>query len=268
MNAGDGGDVVDNGTGTSPNASMWKAVSDRETVSARIEQQVTALVNTKQLKPGDRLPPERELSTLLGVSRPSLREAVRSLQAQGMLQVRHGQGVYVVAPMVDRTLRSRLEEHEHTLSDLFAMRELLEVPATGWTAERRDQAFVSIAEQALDEVNAAASRDPVDFQELGRLDARFHVLIVEAAGNRFLQQTVGVLQDLIASGMQTTLDAPGRLERSRADHERILEAIRAGDPVAARRAARTHIRAAHRAALKRVEAERARVDPGASIPSP
>jgi len=239
---------------------MWKSVSSPESISARIEEQVTALVNTKQLRPGDRLPPERELATLLGVSRPSLREAVRSLQAQGLLSVRHGQGVFVAAPMVERTLRSSLQEQEMTLTELFAMREVLEVPATGWTAENRDEELLTTAEQVLEELNKAAAGDPVDFAELGRLDARFHMTIVEAAGNRFLHQTLGVLQDIIASGMQTTLDIPGRIERSRADHERILAAVRDGDPGAARKAARAHIRAAHKAAMKRVADEKARVD--------
>lgn len=237
---------------------MWEPVSSTGSISTRIEKQVVALVTTEQLRPGDQLPPERELAGLLGVSRPSVREAVKSLQAQGLLHVRHGQGVFVAAPLAERNLRSSLREQEITLAELYAMREVLEVPATGWTAAAADEDFLAAAATALEELNAAASRDLVDYAELGELDARFHMLIVASAGNRFLQQTLGVLQEIIASGMRTTLGIPGRIERSREDHERIMAALRAGDAAAARRAARAHIRGAHKAAMQRLADERAR----------
>lgn len=243
---------------------MWEPVSTAGSISMRIEQQVAQLLTTERLRPGDRLPSERELATLLGVSRPSVREAMKSLQAQGLLHVRHGQGVFVAAPLAERSLRSSLREQEMTLTELFAMREVLEVPATGWTAASRGENFLQTAQDALDELNAAASRQPVDFTRLGEFDAHFHMLIVAAAGNRFLRQTLGVLQEIIASGMQTTLDIPGRIERSRADHGRIMTALRAGDPAAARKAARAHIRAAHKAAMQRLADEQTRADGAAT----
>ena len=75
---------------------------------------------------------------------------------------------------------------------------------------------------------------------------------MEAAGNRFLTRTLGVLQEILARGMETTLRIPGRLPRSRTEHERILDALVAGDPVAARRAASAHIQGARKAALARL----------------
>lgn len=242
---------------------MWEPVSSIGSISSRIEKQVAVLVTTEQLRPGDRLPPERELAVLLGVSRPSVREAVKSLQAQGLLQVRHGQGVFVAAPLAEQNLRSSLREQEMTLGELFAMREVLEVPATGWTAARAGEDFLVAATEALEELNVAAVCEPVDFVKLGELDARFHMLIVANSGNRFLRQTLGVLQEIIASGMRTTLGIPGRIERSRGDHERIMAALRAGDAAAARRAARAHILAAHKAAMTRLADEKARADDAA-----
>jgi GntR family transcriptional repressor for pyruvate dehydrogenase complex len=92
----------------------------------------------------------------------------------------------------------------------------------------------------------------VDFDRLQQLDAQFHLRIVEAAGNRFLSQTLDVLQGILSTGMRTTLTIPGRLESSRRDHQRILDAVLAGDAAGARRAAKAHVAAARRAALSRL----------------
>jgi GntR family transcriptional repressor for pyruvate dehydrogenase complex len=236
-------------------AMMWESLAREGSLSHLIERRISEMLVSEQLKPGDRLPGERELATLLGVSRPSVREAVRSLEAQGMLNVRHGQGVFVAAPRPQQNLRASLAQHQVTLAELFAMREVLEVPAAGWAAHNHDLKRIERAEDTLRELNEIAKITPPDFEHLQQLDAAFHLRLVEAAGNRFLLQTLGVLQELLASGMETTLTVPGRLEKSRVDHERILTAIKAGDVVGARAAARKHIRAAHKVALRRLEAQ-------------
>ncbi len=234
---------------------MWESVAPRGSISARIEKQITELIAGDELRPGDRLPAERELAGLLGVSRPSVREAVKSLEAQGRLHVRHGQGVFVAAPRSEQDLRAAVAANEMDVGELFAMREVLEVPAAGWAAANAGASDIAAIAAALKELNRAIRANAPDFELLQTLDATFHMQIVEAAGNRFLRQTLGVLQDMLAAGMETTLRVPGRLERSRDDHERILAALRAGDAPAARQAARRHIRAAHAAALKRFEQE-------------
>lgn len=235
---------------------MWKSLAPAGTVSDRITQQILDLMAAEEIKPGDRLPSERDLAALLGVSRPSVREAVKTLEAQGRLRVRHGQGVFVASPQSQEELRAALARQEVTLAELFAMREVLEVPAAAWAAaaDRRDR--IEAAATALDELNRASGVDPPDFAALRALDAAFHMRIVEAADNRFLRQTLGVLQEMLATSMETTLLIPGRLEKSRVEHERILGAVRSGDAAAARSAARRHIRSAQAAARRRLEAER------------
>lgn len=235
---------------------MWQPIGQADSISDRIEQQIVDLIHAEQLKPGERLPSERELAALLGVSRPSVREAVKSLEAQGRVHVRHGQGVFVAAPRSEQDLRAALAQHGVTLSELFAMREVLEVPAAGWAADAGDRTRLAAAESALTELKKASRVVPPDFQLLEKLDAAFHMRIVEAAGNRFLRQTLGVLQDMIAEGMETTLLVPGRMKKAHEEHDRILEALRAGNATAARAAARRHIRSSHAAARSRLEAER------------
>ncbi|MQA07559.1 MAG: FCD domain-containing protein [Pseudonocardiaceae bacterium] len=206
----------------------------------------------EQLKAGDRLPPERELATLLGVSRPSLREAIRSLAAKGRLSVRHGQGVFVEAPLTTKRLTSSLNSDEHDLDELYAMREVLEVPAAGWAAKNHTESGLERLQEAYELLVDAAGRQ-ADWDELQRLDAGFHEAVVRVAGNRFLLRTLGVLNEIMAAGMETTLRHPGRLQQSAKEHTKILEMIKAGDSRGARAAARAHIRGAHAAALKYVE---------------
>lgn len=241
---------------------MWQPIGQAGSVSDRVAQQIIGLIDDDQLAPGDRLPAERDLAVMLGVSRPSLREAVKSLEAQGRLVVRHGQGVFVAAPRARSELEAALVHHEATLDELFAMREVLEVPAAGWAAQRGDSRRIAAAAAALAELNDAVTAGSRDFKTLGALDAAFHMRIVEAAGNRFLGQTLGVLQEMLAAGMETTLLIPGRLEKSAVEHREVLSAVLGGDSAAARKAARQHIRSARSAAMARLDRDRRRVQRG------
>lgn len=235
--------------------SMWSPLRQGR-VADLIAGRILEVISSERLHPGDRLPPERELATLLGTSRPSLREALRSLQAQGHVEIRHGTGVFVADPATSRTLREAMAAEEMSLAELFDMREVLELPAVAWAAANQDAERLERVRAAHAELDAASAGDEVDWDRMRRLDSAFHLAIVEAAGNRFLSRTLGVLQEILGRGMETTLQIPGRLERSRADHQRILEALLAGDAGAARRAAAAHIRGARKAALARVREER------------
>jgi GntR family transcriptional repressor for pyruvate dehydrogenase complex len=233
---------------------MWQRVNPEGSVADRIIGQVEMLISDESLKPGDRLPSEREMAQLLGVSRPSLREAVRILTARGRLEVRRGLGVFVQAPRSERELRQALASTEMTVNELFAMREVLAVPAAQWAAERISDDQLRLLRTTLDEMSGLLDAgENIEFDRLRQLDTEFHMTIAAAAGNRFLRQTSSVLHEILQSGMETTLTIPGRVEVSRRDHERIYAALAAHDAVSARRAARAHIRGAHQAAMRRVE---------------
>ncbi|MCI2421765.1 FadR family transcriptional regulator [Saccharopolyspora sp. K220] len=239
---------------------MWERLSPGS-VADQVERQITQAIDSGRYAPGDRLPPEREFAELLGVSRPTVREAIGALKARGVVRVLHGRGVFIAEPETARELREALATQRHSISELFAMREVLEVPAAGWAAERQDPAALQRISDVLRSMQKAAEEVPRDFDRLQQLDAAFHLAIVEAAGNKFLQQTLGVLQDILHEGMQTTLMVPGRVEKAREDHQRILDALLAGDPEAARQAALHHVHAARATAMQRL-AERAEDDRG------
>lgn len=231
----------------------WDPIKQPGSLTDRIVDRIGRLIDDEQLGPGQRLPAEREMARLLGVSRPAVREALKVLEARGRLVVRHGQGVFV-ARTAESEVRERLANLEVSLTELFDMRSVLEEPAAAWAAERATAEEVEVLAQAL-AAEEPARRQPIDFAVLRDLDAGFHMCIVELAKNRFLSQTLGVLQEMLNAGMETTLTVPGRVERAGTDHRRIFEAIARRDTDAAVQAVRAHLDAARGAALARVRAE-------------
>ena len=111
---------------------------------------------------------------------------------------------------------------DHNLAELFAMREVLEVPAAQWAAQNKNDVALQAVQAAFEALDEALAEEPRRYDQLQELDAQFHLRIVQAAGNRLLVQTQGVLNELLRTGMQTTLAIEGRAEKSRHEHKRNL----------------------------------------------
>jgi GntR family transcriptional repressor for pyruvate dehydrogenase complex len=217
--------------------------------ASRIASQLVELIALQKLAPGDKLPPERQLAELLEVSRPSLREALHILQAQGVVQIKHGQGTFVQEPVVAQELRASVMTKTHGLNELFDAREVLEVPASKWAGEKVTKEDIRLLRATLNQIDTVTSIEPIDFDQLQALDAKFHLTIVGIAGNRFINQTLNVLQDVMKMSMETTLRLPGRSEISRNEHNDIFKAIEAGNGDLASRLTLQHITGARATAL-------------------
>ena len=217
--------------------------------AARIASQLIELIDIQKLAPGDRLPPERSLADLLEVSRPSLREALHILQAQGFVQIKHGQGTFVREPIVAQELRASMMSSTHGLNELFDAREVLEVPASKWAAAKASKEDLRLLRATLNQIDTVTATAPVDFDQLQVLDAKFHLTIVGIAGNRFINQTLNVLQDVMKMSMETTLRLPGRSDVSRNEHNGILAAIESGNGELASQLTLQHITGARAVAL-------------------
>lgn len=203
----------------------------------RLQSQVRLLldhIKDSGLKGGDRLESERELAKILGISRPSLREAIQILQVQGRLMVRHGIGIFVLDEADGEKLRDSLKAAQHRIEELFQMREILEAPAVEWAAERRTDEQLQAMKSAAHNLNNAIEENPIDFDKVRKLDMEFHLTIVRSAQNQFLNQTLGTLQEIMYRSMDNTLKLPGRIDASEHEHGVILEAIEKKDPIAAR----------------------------------
>ena len=222
-------------------------------VPPRLQTQARLLldyIEREELQPGDRLTPERELAKKLGISRPSLREAIQILQTQGRLVVKHGIGVFLLDDQEGERLRDSLRAAHHSVEELFQMREILEAPAVEWAAERRSEAQLKAIKSAAEALNAAIAENPIDFDKVRLLDMNFHLTIVKSAQNQFLNQTLGTLQEIMYRSMDNTLKLPGRIESSEHEHGVILEAIEKRDPITARLTIIHHIHNARDAWIK------------------
>lgn len=207
-------------------------------------------IDREELRAGDRLESERELAKILGISRPSLREAIQILQVQGRLIVKHGIGIFVLDDVEGEKLRDSLKATQHRIEELFQMREILEAPAVEWAAERRTVEQLAAMKSAAQALNEAITENPIDFDNVRKLDMEFHLTIVKSAQNQFLNQTLGTLQEIMYRSMDNTLKLPGRIDASGHEHGVILEAIERRDPLAARLMIIQHIHNARDAWFK------------------
>ncbi len=198
------------------------------------------------LKPGNRLPAERDLALELGVSRPSLRAAIQSLVSKGLLCTRHGDGTYVTdrlgAHFAD-PWQQMLSGHPALQTDLLEFRQMLESQAASLAAERATSADI----ERLDAVYARleAAFDGEDMTVRIDADVAFHQAIAEAAHNVVLGHLTASLMKVIHGQVSRNLnhlqERPQRWSQVQSQHRAIWQAIREHKPEAAARAARSHI---------------------------
>lgn len=222
---------------------MFKPLVDQRTnISNRIVDYIKQLIYEGKLKPGEKLPPERELATMLNVSRTPMREALKILSAMGYIHIRHGHGLFVADPdeAVISQLADSLTLKRHTLMDLYDVRIVLESQAAMWAATRRTDEEL----EALHAVVAAAKKDMRQYPDpdfATSNDHAFHYAIAEASHNSVIIRIMNNLLDLMKAGRQHTLSIPGRFAQSVHDHEKILQAIEQRKPEEAFEAMRHHI---------------------------
>src|SRR5919199_5092386 len=234
---------------TDLNAHIFKTVTPegRGKTSEEVVSQLRGRIPRGELRPVDRLPPERDLAKLLGVSRPTLRAGLRSLSAVGILQSRQGAGTFVVRadgqPTLDSSpLRLMASLHGFTSAEMFEARQSLEMAVAGLAAERAtgDQ-MATMAEEVADMF--ASLEDPEQFLIH---DVRFHQSVAAASGNRILTALMNMVSKILFDLRIKTVKRATDLKDSAEMHRAIYNAIRKHDPEAARAAMREHLVTAQR----------------------
>lgn len=210
----------------------------RVRIYEELERQLVEHIREANLEIGDRLPTERELAARLEVSRASVRQAVVALEVKGVVEVRHGDGMYLRRiPGTDQSLMYLLELRQR-LPEVLEAREALECKIAELAARVRTDADMQAIDAALQHM--AEQIDQGDIGAQG--DAEFHGAVAAASHNTVLVHLMNVLAEQIHQTRVASLSEPGRPPRSLAAHQRIADAIRSQQPRAAKAAMRAHLK--------------------------
>ncbi|HYW87462.1 MAG TPA: FadR/GntR family transcriptional regulator [Chloroflexota bacterium] len=212
----------------------------RSRIYEHIVNQINALIREGRWAPGDQIPPERELAERFRVSRTSVREALRALEMQGIIESRQGGGTFIrsadtealVPPLAAAILRGQRE-----MAEVLEVRELIEPGIARLAAQRATAEHVSELEVTLERQREciAAGRPFVDE------DTAFHYTLARAADNHILLRLHNVILDVLRESRQTYLHVPDRPQMSLRGHEAILAAVAAHNGEAAHQASLAHI---------------------------
>ena len=217
-----------------------------EKLSTSVVRQIELLILRGILRPGERLPAERELSERLGVSRPSLRDAVAELQAQGLLTARAGSGIYVAEVLgsaFSPALTRLFATHDEAVFDYLSFRRDMEGLAAERAARLASDSDLKVILTVFDKMEAAHAKRNQD--EEGALDAQFHTAIIEASHNVVMLHMMRSMYDLLRQGVFYNREVMFRQRTTRSalldQHRAINDALQARDPDAARAAVEAHL---------------------------
>lgn len=214
----------------------------RERLSDQVAAQLQELIASGRVRAGEKLPSERELCELLGVSRTVVREAVRALASKRLVEVRPGGGAVVRAP--DAALVSELMtlmlrgDSAATFGHVHEVRRLLEVEVAGLAAERRDEVDLGALEACL----AAMREHAGDPPRWAAADVAFHAALADATHNPLYGVLLASIAELLMEVRLTGARLPETPELAYRHHHQIVERVRAGDRPGARAAMQDHLR--------------------------
>lgn len=218
---------------------MLKAIK-KTRIYEEVVSQIHDLIREGRLKAGDQLPPERELAETFKVSRASVREALRALEAEGLVTSRTGMGTFVAnLPMESlvATLATLLTKERDALANIFEMRKLIEPHIASLAAERATPRDIEAMRKILEQQSEEVLRGGTGVEA----DAEFHFAIGKATQNQALEKLVSGLMDLLSHSREESLQTPGRTQASLDSHHKILSAIEAHDKERARKVMLSHI---------------------------
>jgi len=205
-------------------------------------EQIMNLIKNNKLKPGDKLPPEREMAEKLSISRNSLREAFRVLESRGLIKSKPGGGRYI------REIRKNgysnteniiLSLEKSSILELLEAREIFEVKIAEVTAQRATVEDIKSIEEALNKMN---EEDGLKDDKKTESDTEFHLAIASASYNFVFVNIIKLHLDLLKETREKTWKIPGRREEQQEEHQAILQAIKEHDTKKAGEAMLKHLR--------------------------
>lgn len=226
------------------NPAIFKNLNSEKngTTAEEVVTRLRDMIHGGELSPGDRLPPERDLAKLLGVSRPTLRAGIRSLATVGILQSRQGAGTFVAergdSPTLDGGALKMLSAlHGFTSDEMFEARLALEMSIAGLAAERATSEQMTLMAEEITGMYASIA-EPEQYLVH---DMQFHQTIAAASNNRILTSLMNMVATILFDARSKTVKRARDLKESAEQHHNIYRAMRERDPEAARRAMHDHL---------------------------
>ncbi len=220
----------------------------KEVQVGRLYEKIVAQIEKRiidgDLKPGDRLPSERELGQQFGVSRTSIREAIRVLTLKNLVEVNHGRGTFVTEP-TSRTLRYTFDKmvtlaRQEGSGHLIEIREIIEPEIAALAAENSNKDNIAILRDAVETMEVSKD-DPVLWEEYVEADLDFHLALAEGSGNPLFLLLIDLFVVQLRDQRRRAARREGGLYRGQTHHWKILEAVEKKDSDTARDLMRDHI---------------------------
>ena len=212
----------------------------RERLYEQVADYIEGLVSNGQLRPGDKLPPERELAETLRVARGVVREAVKVLAVRGLVTVKPGLGTFIsevstdaISGHLDRFFRLGNQSH----SDLIELRQILEVEFAALAAQRAQAEDLTEMREAVEEMD----RNFDDAESYIDADQAFHLAIARAARNEMFPLLIEAVAGYLEASRLMIFKVPGAPQRGQAWHRKLCDAIERHDAASARQAMRQHM---------------------------
>jgi GntR family transcriptional repressor for pyruvate dehydrogenase complex len=209
-------------------------------VYEQVAHQLQSYIRSGRLKPGDKLPPERELAEMFHVSRDSLRDGIRALELVGLVEPRQGEGNVVHEPSANsliNPLTAILMNQRDVVGDLLEFRRMIEPTLAGRAAKNASPEDLAYMEDIVQRQKEKVDRGELAIDE----DSEFHYAIARAAKNSVVLKVLDVFMDLLRESREKSLQVQGRLQKSLDGHRQILHAIQRRDSASAENAMRRHI---------------------------
>lgn len=223
---------------------VFQRIKEQDTIYEKVVKSIKSSIAEGKLKPGDKLPAERALAQMLGISRTSLRIALKLLAAEGLVEIKHGKGVFIAEKDNDDIIKKFSEKifiEDETLKDFFEIRKVLETQAAIWAVEKGTQEQIAnledIVNSTLAELN---SNKELDYGILAEHNFKFHTCLAEACGNPVLLRIMENLIDLFNETRTHSLLI--RPYNSIKEHLEIVQAIKDRRPEKAGDAMLVHLR--------------------------
>lgn len=228
---------------------------EKKGISEQVADYIKKLIQEEKYKVGSKIPGEREMALELEVSRNTVREAYKILEAYGYITTKHGTGVFVASPeqQIHKMTQSYFVSTDQ-FKDFFAVRKILEESTVQWTIENATEDQIKELDEIIKESQKIIN-GVIDYQKLSELDQRFHLALADKSKNVVLIRIMHNLIDLLSEARIQSIQIPGRAIQSVEEHIKVVNAIKEKDILLAKQYIREHLESVEGSITKSLEQE-------------